>query len=286
MTDQEQRRYDAALAFATEKHDGQFRIGGLPYISHPVAVSEIIRDKGGDVDAQITALFHDLLEDTDATEKEILTLGNERILRAVKLLTKKKGYVMSDYIAGIRKNEIAFAVKGADRLHNLRCAICADEDFRRRYILESVDWYLDFAPEIPEAVKALAASLSKPLPELPFLDTPVDTWKKIKYSNEEDLFMTIETKNENGILTVSLAGRLDTTTAPALESALEGCLGDTKDLIFDLKSLEYLSSAGLRVILKVQKVMNTQGSMKLINVSESIMEVFDITGFVDILTIE
>lgn len=98
--------------------------------------------------------------------------------------------------------------------------------------------------------------------------------------------MTIEktTENEKVILTVS--GRLDTTTAPELEAALDEVLENTKELIFNLENLEYISSAGLRVILKAQKSMNTKGSMKLTGVNDSIMEVFDITGFLDILTIE
>lgn len=175
MTDK--KRYEAALAFATKKHDGQYRIGGLPYITHPVAVAKIVREKGGDTDEVITALFHDLLEDTDATEEEILSLGNERILRSVKLLTKTKGYVMKDYVDAIRKDETAFLVKGADRLHNLRSAICADADFKRRYIYETIDWYLDFMPEIPSAVKNLAQTLSVPLKDLPFLYEPIEDWK-------------------------------------------------------------------------------------------------------------
>lgn len=175
MTDK--KRYEAALAFATKKHDGQYRIGGLPYITHPVAVAKIVREKGGDTDEVITALFHDLLEDTDATEEEILSLGNERILRSVKLLTKTKGYVMKDYVDGIKKDKTAFLVKGADRLHNLRSAICADADFKRRYIYETIDWYLDFMPEIPSAVKNLAQTLSVPLKDLPFLYEPIEDWK-------------------------------------------------------------------------------------------------------------
>ena len=98
--------------------------------------------------------------------------------------------------------------------------------------------------------------------------------------------MTIEKKieNENVILTIS--GRLDTTTAPELEKTLDNVLDGTKELVFDMANLEYISSAGLRVILKAQKAMNAQGSMKLTGVNDSIMEVFDITGFLDILTIE
>ena len=156
-----------ALAFATEKHKGQKRIGGEEYITHPIAVFEMVREKGYSEDYQITALFHDLLEDTDATEEEILRFGNAEILTAVKLLTKETGYEMAEYIGAIKGNAIAFAVKAADRLHNLRCAVVADDRFKRRYIAESVSWYLDFSPEIITAVKNLAETLDGPLPELP-----------------------------------------------------------------------------------------------------------------------
>lgn len=130
-----------------------------------------------DEDYQIAGLFHDLLEDTDATAEEILTLGGEQVLEAVKRLTKQKGYVMADYVAGIRENPMAMAVKGADRLHNLRCAIVADEDFKRRYVLETLDWYMDFHPEIPAAVKALAQSMSTPVRDLSFLYDPTENWE-------------------------------------------------------------------------------------------------------------
>ena len=98
--------------------------------------------------------------------------------------------------------------------------------------------------------------------------------------------MTIEKTTENEKVTLTVSGRLDTTTAPELEAALDEALVNTKELIFNLENLEYISSAGLRVILKAQKAMNAQGSMKLTGVNDSIMEVFDITGFLDILTIE
>ena len=98
--------------------------------------------------------------------------------------------------------------------------------------------------------------------------------------------MTIENKIENGNVTLNVSGRLDTTTAPELEKTVDSVLDGTKELVFDMTGLEYISSAGLRVILKAQKAMNAQGSMKLTGVNDSIMEVFDITGFLDILTIE
>lgn len=173
----EGQKFDLALEYATKKHDGQFRKGGEPYIVHPMAVCEYMKGQGLGLDYQITALFHDLLEDTDATEEEILELSNEAVLEAVKLLTKQKGYVMADYIAKIKANPIAFAVKAGDRLHNLRSAFCTSEDFKRRYILETVDWFMDFSPEIRVAVKELALSLDKPMTELSFLYTPIDDWK-------------------------------------------------------------------------------------------------------------
>ena len=98
--------------------------------------------------------------------------------------------------------------------------------------------------------------------------------------------MTIEKKINGEAVTLIVSGRLDTQTAPELENELDNILSGLKELTFDMTNLEYVSSAGLRVILKAQKAMNTQGSMKLTGVNDSIMEVFDITGFLDILTIE
>lgn len=98
--------------------------------------------------------------------------------------------------------------------------------------------------------------------------------------------MKIE-KNVNGCsTTLKIIGRLDTTTAPELEAFVDGCIAGLQELVLDCEELEYVSSAGLRVILKAQKLMNAQGSMKLTYVNDTIMEVFDITGFADILTIE
>ena len=98
--------------------------------------------------------------------------------------------------------------------------------------------------------------------------------------------MTINKNLEGTVLTVAVEGRIDTTTAPDLEKELKGSLGNASELIIDFKDVEYISSAGLRVLLSAQKIMNKQGSMKLIGVSEDIMEIFEVTGFSDILTIE
>ena len=167
-----------ALEFAKVKHKGQKRIGGDDYITHPIAVAEIVKNQGLDENYQIAAFFHDLLEDTDATEEEILKYGNQEILEAVILLTKKKEYDMAEYINAIKENPIAFAVKAADRLHNLNCAIVTDEEFKRKYILETVDWYLDFSPEIRKSVKRLAESLETTMTELSFLYEPIESWKQ------------------------------------------------------------------------------------------------------------
>lgn len=98
--------------------------------------------------------------------------------------------------------------------------------------------------------------------------------------------MTIEKITDGNKLTIELAGRLDTTTAPKLEMELKQNISGVEELVLDLAALEYLSSAGLRVLLSAQKVMNRQGSMVVRNVNETIMEIFEVTGFVDVLTIE
>ena len=98
--------------------------------------------------------------------------------------------------------------------------------------------------------------------------------------------LSIEKSANETELNIKLTGRLDTTTSPELEKELKASLDGITALIIDMTGLEYISSAGLRVLLSTQKVMNQQGSMKLCHVNESIMEILEVTGFVDILTIE
>ena len=98
--------------------------------------------------------------------------------------------------------------------------------------------------------------------------------------------MDIQTKKENGKITVRLVGRLDTTTAPALEKMVREELSAGSSLVFDLEKLEYVSSAGLRIFLIAQKLMKGHGELKLINVAEPVFEIFEMTGFTDFLTIE
>ncbi len=97
--------------------------------------------------------------------------------------------------------------------------------------------------------------------------------------------MNITKTKEDAALTVALEGRLDTSTAPMLESLVNGELDGVTSLCFDLAALEYISSAGLRVLLSAQKIMNKQGKMTVKNANEAILEIFEITGFSDILTL-
>ena len=98
--------------------------------------------------------------------------------------------------------------------------------------------------------------------------------------------MTIEIKRNAEGIVLEIVGRLDTTTAPALDKTINENIGEIKTLVLDFKGLEYISSAGLRVLLSAQKKMQQIGTMKVINVCESVMEVFEMTGFADILVIE
>ncbi len=98
--------------------------------------------------------------------------------------------------------------------------------------------------------------------------------------------MTIEIKKNTEATIIEIVGRLDTVTAPSLEKTINEDIGDTINLVLDVKGLEYISSAGLRVLLGAQKKMQKIGSMKVVNVCESVMDVFEMTGFADILVIE
>ena len=98
--------------------------------------------------------------------------------------------------------------------------------------------------------------------------------------------MTIEIKKTETETIIEIVGRLDTITAPALDKTINEDIGDTKNLVLDLKGVQYISSAGLRVLLGAQKKMQKIGSMKVVNVCEAVMEVLEMTGFADILVIE
>ena len=98
--------------------------------------------------------------------------------------------------------------------------------------------------------------------------------------------LDIKKNIENGKAVFTLSGRIDTTTAPQLEKEVKASIDGISDLTMDMKNLDYISSAGLRVLLAAQKIMNKQGKMTILNVNETVMEIFEVTGFSDILTIE
>lgn len=139
--------FSGYVEYIKKKHDGQKRMQGTPYYTHPLQVAKILKDKGSSEDYQIVGLFHDLLEDTDTTYNDILKLSNKTIADAVKLLTKEDGYIMKQYIDRIENNEMAKMVKLADRLHNISETHLASEEFKQKYIKETIEWYLPLAKD-------------------------------------------------------------------------------------------------------------------------------------------
>ena len=137
--------FEKAIEFIKQKHSGQKRKQGTPYYTHPVAVAELLKEKGFSVEYQIAGLFHDLLEDTDATIEEIINLSNKDVAEAVKLVTKIEGYIMKDYIENIKMNDMAKMVKLADRIHNLSESSSGTFEFQEKYIKETKDWFIDLA---------------------------------------------------------------------------------------------------------------------------------------------
>ena len=224
--------YDAALEFATKKHLGQFRVGGVPYITHPIAVAEYLKNKQFPIEYQIAGLFHDLLEDTDATEEEIFNLGGAEVLEAVKLLTKTPNFVMDEYIANIKKNKIAREVKIADRIHNLSCAHVCSESFKRRYILESIDYYMDMSSEIGVLIKKLTATLKTPL---------------YKNSLSYDLTKDSEFKEDTFVVKGDICFSKDINDFTTIENGYlvcvngvsKGCYNELPEEFKDLKVIDY-----------------------------------------------
>lgn len=131
--------------YTKEKHKGQLRKQGTPYYYHPLAVSELLKASGFDINYQIAGLFHDLLEDTDATKEDLESISNRHVVDVVDLLTKEENYNMDDYIFRIKNNEMAKAVKLADRIHNLEETNLASIEFQKKYILETKKYYVDLA---------------------------------------------------------------------------------------------------------------------------------------------
>lgn len=136
---------EKAIEFMKKKHGNQKRKQGTPYYTHPLAVAKLLKEKGFSIEYQIAGLFHDLIEDTDATYEEIVALSNADVAEAVRLVSKTKGYVMSEYVGNIKANEMARMVKLADRIHNLSESPNASHKFQAKYIKETKEWYVELA---------------------------------------------------------------------------------------------------------------------------------------------
>lgn len=152
MTKEESVLYAGALSFAAKKHAGALRRNGMPYIYHPIRVAMHLAEAGYDIRYQIVGLFHDLLEDTDATVEELSEFCDEEMLKAVRLVTKEEGFIESEYIERILNNPFAKAVKNADRIDNFRdLFVQDDEEFRERYIKNTEEFFVGkFSKELDD----------------------------------------------------------------------------------------------------------------------------------------
>lgn len=166
MMDEKSRKmesfqYSKALALASEKHAGQIRKDGTPYIFHLIRVSRMIAEAGYGINYQIAGLFHDLLEDTDTTEEEIEIYGKD-ILEATKLVSKNLCEDKNKYIENILNNHIASVVKNADRIDNLWDASYSDDlEFQKRYLKNSKENYAGkFSKALDSSIRRLEVKMS------------------------------------------------------------------------------------------------------------------------------
>ena len=156
--------FSKALCLAAQKHQTQTRRDGSPYIWHPIKVAEIVRESGFDLNYQMVALLHDTLEDTDATEEDLLVFGRD-VCEAVKLLTRPKGMDEKEYLAKILENHMATVVKAADKMHNMwECSRCDDARWAARYIEKSRKYYYrKFNRAVDDAISAAGYAASNPM---------------------------------------------------------------------------------------------------------------------------
>lgn len=150
----EHELFAKALMFATEKHTGQTRKEGTPYIYHPIKVAELLKDEGYELSYQMAGVLHDVLEDTDATEDDVRVFGEE-VLKAVKLVTRPEGMDEEQYVQAILKNPMAKAVKNADKIHNMGDLVKApNKDWAKRYVQKVKKYYGGrFSDELDAAIE-------------------------------------------------------------------------------------------------------------------------------------
>lgn len=145
--------FSKAVAFATEKHEGQTRKDGTPYINHPLKVAEILKEAGYGENYQMAAVLHDVLEDTDATEEEVRCFG-EDVLEAVKLVTRPDGMDEEKYVSAILENPMAKVVKAADKIHNMHDLVnCGNDEWAVYYATKVKKYYYGrFSAELDGAI--------------------------------------------------------------------------------------------------------------------------------------
>lgn len=162
----DQQVFNRAVAFAAQKHAGQTRRDGTPYIYHPLKVAELLKEGGFDLTCQVAAVLHDVLEDTNATEAEVAAFGQE-VLAAVKLLTRPEGMNEEDYVNQILKNPTAAAVKAADKMHNVwEASYTADTRWAENYINKAAQYYLSrFSRDLDNNIAVAKATLSESNPQ-------------------------------------------------------------------------------------------------------------------------
>ena len=154
-------RVGEAIAFAAEKHAFQTRRNGDPYILHPMAVYQKIKELGYGEEYQLAAILHDILEDTDATEDEVMRFGEE-VFHAVDILTRRKGMKESVYVDRVLNNHIAAVIKNADKINNLQDALLCNNDveFAKRYVNKTREFYYDkFSPALNNTVDCAEIAL-------------------------------------------------------------------------------------------------------------------------------
>lgn len=154
--------FTKALEFASKMHRKQTRRDkNVPYILHPIAVAEIVRDWGWPLKYQVVALLHDVLEDTKATEDDIREFGDD-VLEAVKLLTKSGDCDEEEYLRRLEHNEMAYTVKAADKIHNMREVVRAeDKEWAKKYVAKSRKLYYDrFGTSVNQAIEMAELELS------------------------------------------------------------------------------------------------------------------------------
>ena len=161
--------FTRAVLFATEKHAGQTRKDGTPYIYHPMEVARMVKDAGYGERYQITAILHDVLEDTDATEEEVLSFGQD-IYNAVKFVTRPAGMNEAEYVDAILKNHMAAVVKNADKMHNVWSIQFLGEPGKKRdpktiqtahnYVKKAEKYYSEkFSPALDDLIQAVFTQL-------------------------------------------------------------------------------------------------------------------------------